>query len=167
MTHLMQIEALVFLILTAPLCLYVTWTDLSQMRIPNVSVLILIAIFAVAGLFLLPLEVYAMRWVWALGVLVVGFLMSTIGPIAIGAGDAKFAAALSLFIAKGDGLQFLVLFAGVLLVSWLVHRIAGKITLIRKATATWASWEAGKLFPMGVALAGTLILYLALGVAQI
>ncbi len=38
---------------------------------------------------------------------------------------------------------------------------------IRKATATWASWEAGKLFPMGVALAGTLILYLALGAAQI
>ena len=51
MTHLMQIEALVFLILTAPLCLYVTWTDLSQMRIPNLSVLILIAIFAVAGCF--------------------------------------------------------------------------------------------------------------------
>ena len=93
--------------------------------------------------------------------------MSTIGPIEIGAGDAKFAAALSLFIAKGDGLQFLVLFAGVLLASWLVHGIAGKITLIRKATATWASWEAGKLFPMGVALAGTLILYLALGAAQI
>jgi len=108
-----------------------------------------------------------MRWVWALGVLVVGFLMSTIGPIAIGAGDAKFAAALSLFIAKGDGLQFLVLFAGVLLASWLVHRIAGKITLIRKATATWASRAAGKLFPMGVALAGTLILYLGLGAAQI
>ncbi|WP_340301476.1 hypothetical protein [Roseobacter sp. HKCCD5988] len=51
--------------------------------------------------------------------------------------------------------------------SWLVHRIAGKITLIRKVTATWASWEAGKLFPMGVALAGTLILYLGLGAAQI
>ena len=37
------------------------------MRITNLSVLILIAIFAVAGLFLLPLEVYAMRWVWAFG----------------------------------------------------------------------------------------------------
>jgi len=39
--------------------------------------------------------------------------------------------------------------------------------LIRKATATWASRAAGKLFPMGVALAGTLILYLGLGAAQI
>ena len=64
-------------------------------------------------------------------------------------------------------IEALVLFAGVLLASWLVHRIAGKITLIRKATATWASRAAGKLFPMGVALAGTLILYLGLGAAQI
>lgn len=165
MTHLLQTEALVFLILVAPLCLYVTWTDLSQMRIPNIAVLILAAVFAVAGLFLLPLEVYAMRWVWAVVVLAVGFVLSTVGPVAIGAGDAKFAAALTLFIAAGDGGRFLTLFAGVLLASWMIHRLARKIPAIRNATPDWVSWESGKLFPMGVALAGTLILYLALGAA--
>jgi prepilin peptidase CpaA len=48
-------------------------------------------------------------------------------------------------------------------VSWLTHRALGAVPAIRRATPEWVSWDRGKLFPMGVALAGALVVYLALG----
>ena len=154
-------EAAWFLPFVLPICLYVSWTDLRDMRITNYSVLALFAVFAVGGLFLLPLEVYGWRMLALALVLVAGFVITSLGMVV--AGDAKFAAAMAPFVAQGDGLFFVTLFAMVLIGSWITHRSAGRIPAVRRATPDWVSWERGKLFPMGVALSGALVIYLVMG----
>jgi prepilin peptidase CpaA len=156
-------QAIWFLPLALPICVWVAMTDLREMRIPNVAVLALFAVFVGAGLFVLPLNEFWVRLLQLAVVLVAGFIITSLGLA--GAGDSKFAAALAPFIAPGDYLFFLMLFSLVLIASWITHRGAGRVPAVRRATADWASWEAGKLFPMGVALAGALVIYLALGVS--
>lgn len=161
-------EALWFLPFVLPICIWVALSDLRSMRIPNVAVLALAGVFLVIGLILVfVLEVWTREaYLWrlaALGiVLLAGFIITSLGMV--GAGDAKFAAAMAPFIAPGDALFFLMLFALVLIGSWVMHRTAGRVPALRRATADWASWDQGKLFPMGVALAGALAIYLALGI---
>jgi prepilin peptidase CpaA len=154
-------EALWFLPLALPICVWVALTDLRQMRIPNVAVLALVAVFLGAGLMVMPLGDYGFRLLQLVVVLIAGFIITSLGLA--GAGDSKFAAAMAPFIAPGDYLFFLMLFSLVLIGSWITHRGAGRVPAVRRATAEWASWESGKLFPMGVALAGALVIYLAMG----
>lgn len=156
-------QALWFLPFALPICVWVAMTDLRQMRIPNVAVLALTAVFLVAGLVVLPLGEYGMRLVQLVVVLLAGFVITSLGLA--GAGDSKFAAAMAPFVAPGDYMFFLMLFSLVLLGSWVTHRSAGRVPALRRATADWASWDQGKLFPMGVALAGALVIYLAMGVS--
>lgn len=154
-------EAFWFLPFVLPICIWVALSDLRSMRIPNIAVLALGAVFLVIGLIVLPIDAYLWRLV-ALGVvLVIGFVVSSLSLV--GAGDAKFAAVMAPFVAQGDGLFFLMLFSLVLIGSWATHRLAGRVPVLRRATADWASWEQGKLFPMGVALAGALAIYLVMG----
>ncbi len=155
-------EALWFLPFVFPICIYVAWSDLREMRIPNISVLALAGVFLVVGLIALPFEVYYMRLLQLVIILLAGFLVTALGLV--GAGDAKFAAAMAPFIAPGDYLMFLTLFAAVLIGAWITHRGAGMVPAVRRATPGWISWDRGKLFPMGVALAGALVVYLALGI---
>ena len=155
-------EALWFLPFVLPICIYVAWSDLREMRIPNISVLALAGVFLAVGLIALPFEVYYMRLLQLVIVLLAGFLITSLGLV--GAGDAKFAAAMAPFIAPGDYLMFLTLFAAVLIGAWITHRVAGMVPAVRRATPDWISWDRGKLFPMGVALAGALVVYLALGI---
>ena len=54
-------EALWFLPFVLPICIWVAWSDLREMRIPNVSVLALAGVFLAVGLIALPFEVYYMR----------------------------------------------------------------------------------------------------------
>ena len=155
-------EALWFLPFVLPICIWVAWSDLREMRIPNVSVLALAGVFLTVGLIALPFEVYYMRLLQLAIVLLAGFLLTSLGLV--GAGDSKFAAAMAPFIAPGDYLMFLTLFAAVLIGSWITHRGAKAVPAVRRATPGWVSWDRGKLFPMGVALAGALVIYLALGI---
>jgi len=132
------------------------------MKIPNKAVMALTIIFLVVGLIALPFEEYAWRWLHLLVVLAVGFLMNMIGSI--GAGDAKFAAAMAPFVALGDLRLLLFLFAAVLLAAVTTHRLFRRSTSFRAKTPDWASWTNSD-FPMGLALGGTLIFYLAAAAA--
>jgi prepilin peptidase CpaA len=154
--------ALWFLPFAAPIGVWVAWNDMAFMKIPNKAVLALLAVFAVVGLLALPFEAYLWRYVQCAVVLVVGFVLSTIR--AVGAGDAKFAAAMAPLVDPGDARIVLVLFAAVLLAAFATHRGARALPSVRGAFPTWESWTRGD-FPMGLALGGTLIFYLALGVA--
>ena len=93
-------EALWFLPFVVPLCLWVMWSDLSAMRIPNVAVLTLAAIFLVVGLIALPWADYPWRLLTMIVVLVLMFGANVIGVM--GAGDSKFIAAAAPFIDPGD-----------------------------------------------------------------
>jgi len=160
----MEIEAqaaLVFAPLVVPLCLWTAWSDLSAMRIPNRTVLILAGVFVIAAPFLMPLDAYLWRLATAFLVLVAGILLNAGG--ALGAGDAKFMAAAATFIAPGDLRLLVAIFAANLLGAWCTHRLAMHSPLRRLAPG-WESWHRGTDFPMGLALGSTLTIYLLAGV---
>ncbi|MFG6567563.1 MULTISPECIES: prepilin peptidase [Sulfitobacter] len=152
--------ALWFLPFVLPICLYVAFTDMKQMRITNQAVLVLTAIFVLLGLFLLPFDTYLWRLLSLVVVLVVGIVLNAAGVM--GAGDAKFAAAAAPYIAWGDLRLLMMLFMATLLAAAATHR-GVKYTPLRRLAPDWQSWQETKKFPMGLALGTTLGLYLILG----
>lgn len=150
-----------FLPFTLPICLYIAWTDMKAMKIPNHAVVALAVVFAVIGLIALPFEIYLWRFSHLAVVLLIGIILNAAGLI--GAGDAKFCAAAAPFVAVQDLPELAVIFAAVLLVAWLTHRLA-KHTALRALAPDWESWTKRKKFPMGLALGPTLTIYLLFGI---
>ena len=142
-----------------PVALWAMWSDMASMRIPNKAVLALTAVFAVVGILVLPLDEYIWRWSHLAVVLAIGFVISTAGLV--GAGDAKFAAAMAPFVARPDLGLFLPLFAAILVSAFVTHRLVRATPALRGMSPGWVSWESSQ-FPMGLALGGALIAYLAL-----
>ena len=157
---LTQLEAWIYLPFVLPICFYVAFTDLREMRITNQAVLFLGGLFVVLGLIALPFDGYLWRLAQLGIVLVVGFVLSAGG--AIGAGDAKFAAAAAPYIALGDVQLLMVIFTANLLAAVAAHRIA-KYTPLRRIAPHWESWDKEWDFPMGLCLGGTLAIYLICG----
>jgi prepilin peptidase CpaA len=62
----------------------------------------------------------------------------------------------------GDLWVLTVLFMIVLTAALIAHKIA-KHSPLRNMAPNWVSWDAGKKFPMGLALGPTLAIYLGLG----
>ena len=156
-TGLSPTAALVFLPFALAIGIWVAWSDMKFMKIPNKAVAALGLVFLILGPLLLPFKPYL--WGLAVGamVLVAGFIANQINLM--GAGDAKFAAVMAPFFAFGDIRFILGLYAACLLGAFASHRLARLIPPIRRATTDWASWT-HKDFPMGLALSGTLIFYL-------
>jgi prepilin peptidase CpaA len=144
----------------APVAFWAAWSDLKFMRIPNAAVLALAAVFLVAGPLALSWPDYLWRLAHLPAVLAAGFVLNLAG--AVGAGDAKFAAAMAPFFALADAAAALMLLAVVMLAAFAAHRLARALPAARRAAPDWASWTAGREFPMGLALSGTLMAYLAL-----
>jgi len=157
--QLSSAEALWFLPFVAPICFYVAWTDMKMMKITNQSVMVLTFVYVIIGPLALPFEDYLWRYLHLIVVLLIGILLNAAG--AVGAGDAKFAAAAAPFIALGDVTRVAMVFAVVLLAAFATHRIA-KHSPIRNMVPDWESWSKKKDFPMGLALGGTLAAYLLL-----
>jgi prepilin peptidase CpaA len=153
-------EALWFLPFVLPLCLYVCFTDMAQMRITNQAVVVLALVFLLLGPFVLGLPEFGTRLIQLVVVLLLGLLFNASG--AVGAGDAKFAAAAAPFIAPGDFRLLLAILAANILAAFATHRIA-KYSALRRLSPGWQSWDMGWKFPMGLSLGGTLAIYLGLG----
>ena len=154
-------EALWFLPLVLPICIWVAWSDLSRMKIRNKAVLALAAIFLLVGLAALEPSEYLWRIVTMVVVLFIGIVVNAAGLA--GAGDAKFIAAASPFIDPEDGVMLCMIFAANLLAAFTAHRIA-KHSALRNLAPDWDSWSRGRKFPMGFSLGSTLAIYLILGV---
>jgi len=154
-------SAMWFLPFALPISIWVALNDMKFMKIPNKAVVALFVVFLLVGLIALPLSDYPGRLLQMVVVLVIGFGLNTMG--AIGAGDAKFAAAMAPFVAFGDGRFLLYFFASVLLAAVVTHRVFRRSAAITRITPDWESWTR-KDFPMGLALGGTLTLYLIAGV---
>ncbi len=152
-------SAWVFLPFVAPLCLYVVYTDLSQMRITNVTVVTLAMVFFVVGLFVLPFDDYAWRLLHLPVILLIGFVLNAAGVM--GAGDAKFLAAAAPFLSLSDWPTITLIFTTILIAAVCAHRLA-KVTKLRSLVPHWTSWDQGKKFPMGFALGPSLVVYLLL-----
>lgn len=150
---------LALFIAVLPICAWVCWSDLKTMKIPNNAVLATIAVFAVVGFVVFPPLDWLWRWPNLIVVLAIGFVLNAIAHV--GAGDAKFAAAAAPFFEYQHLPIILTLFAAFLLGAFFGHRILRAIPAVRALTPDWVSWKR-KDFPMGLALAGTLMAYLAL-----
>jgi len=153
--------ALWFLPFVVPICIWAAWSDLKFMKIPNKAVLALGVVFLLVGLIALPIAEYPWRLLQIVVVLVAGFGLNMIG--AVGAGDAKFAAVIAPFVPLADVRLVLVLFSAVLLSAFVTHRLFRMLPAMRAGTSDWKSWTVSD-FPMGLALGGTLVFYLMLGV---
>ncbi|MFT5797271.1 MAG: prepilin peptidase CpaA [Candidatus Azotimanducaceae bacterium] len=151
-----------FLPFVLPICFYVAFTDMREMRITNQAVMALGIVFLVVGLIALPFDVYLWRLAQLAIVLVVGVVLNAAGVM--GAGDSKFIAVAAPFVAQGDVRLLIPLFFVIMLAAVAAHRLA-KHTALRRVAPHWISWDQGKKFPMGLALASTLACYLALGAA--
>ena len=157
-----QAQALWLLPLAIPICIWVAWSDLKFMLIPNKAVIALLIVFLIMGLFAFSPYFYAWRWSHFVIVLVLGIVINAAGLA--GAGDAKFAAAMAPFIARGDLILVIILFAAILPAAYVTHRIFRSIPAMKRIAADWKSWGETRKFPMGFALAGTLLAYLALAI---
>lgn len=149
-----------FLPFVLPICLYICYTDMKGMRIPNHAVVALFAVFALVGPFVLSFDAYLWRYMHLVVVLVAGIALNAGG--AMGAGDAKFTAAAAPLVHIGDLRFLMALFAANLLAAFVAHRMA-KFSGLRRLAPDWHSWDSGARFPMGLALGGTLAIYLGLG----
>ena len=145
-----------FLPFIIPIAIWVAWSDMKFMKIPNKAVIALLAVYLVVGFFVFPLKVYGWGWALFAIVLVIGIIITSLRMV--GAGDAKFTAAMAPFFATADIRVVLALFAACLLGALTSHRLAKRIPAFRNRTSDWASWTDAK-FPMGLALSGTLIFY--------
>ncbi len=148
-----------FLPFVLPVAFWVAWSDMARMKIPNKAVLALLGIYMVVGPFALPLETYLWHYLHFAVVLVLGFVITSAGLA--GAGDSKFAAAMAPFIFVEHLPGFLYLFAAVILAAFVTHRSFRAMPVVANALPGWESFHR-KDFPMGLALSGALVLYLAL-----
>lgn len=161
-----------------PICFYVAFTDLREMKIKNHAVYALVVVFVVVGLIALPpwsgdwqrggigpfdvtLPVYGWQLLHLPVMLFLGVLLNAGG--AMGAGDAKFIAAAAPYVWIGDVALVIGLLMASLLAAFVAHRI-GKHSALRRLVPDWKSWDTGKKFPMGLALGGCLATYLGMGV---
>ncbi len=150
-------EAAILLPFILPIAIWVAWSDLKFMKIPNKAVIAMALVWLCLGWLAVPLPV----WLWGFAimaiVLVAGFLGNLVGLF--GAGDAKFAAAMAGVFSGGDLRLILTLYAACSIGALIVHRGMKRVPAIRRATPDWISWERKK-FPMGLALASMPVFYL-------
>jgi prepilin peptidase CpaA len=155
--------ALWFLPFVIPIAIWVALEDMRSMKIPNKAVIALIAVFLVIGPFVLPLNDWGLRWAHLAVVLAAGFVLNLVRVV--GAGDAKFLAAMAPFVALSDLFPFFFVLGAALPSALIVHRLARAVPAVRRMTGEWESWTRPRVFPMGLPLAGTLVIYLGLAAA--
>lgn len=154
----------VFLPFALVISIWVSISDMSRMKIPNKAVMALFVVFVVTGAVVVLLGGFDwMDYLWRFAhlavVLLIGFIMNA--ARLLGAGDAKFAAAMAPFVALGDLASFAYIFAAAILIGFVLHRLAKRIGFIRRLTPGWESWERND-FPMGLCLGLAFVSYLVL-----
>ena len=151
--------ALILLVPVLPIAIWAAANDLKRMKIPNQAVLAMAAVWPLLGWLAVPTWA---AWFWGFAimalVLVAGYLLYTTGTF--GAGDAKYAAAMSgIFV--GTGISWiLMLIASCMLGALILHRIMRAIPAITSLTPDWESWSQRRFFPFGLALSGIVVVYL-------
>lgn len=148
-----------FLPAVLPIAIYVAWSDLQRMKIPNVAVYALVGSFAILGLIALPFTQYLWHWTHLVVMLVIGIVLNA--ARLMGAGDAKFIAGAAPFVALADLRLVIVLFSACLLAGYVTHRLV-RMSPLRQMAPDWQSWTSGRQFPMGFPLSMTLVIYLIL-----
>lgn len=137
--------------------------DLKALRIPNWTVLAVLAVFLVTGFWGLPWDTVLWRLLIGIIVLFVGFGLYTLSGGHVGGGDVKMIAALTPFV-PGSAVGFvLITYALASFVGLFLHRFARAI--IRDRKTGWAAFDQKRFFPAGLLLGVTIMIYLGLELA--
>jgi prepilin peptidase CpaA len=151
-----------------PLMAMASYTDLKTLKIPNTLVLAVLGVFIVTGLWGLPFDIFLWRLLAGVIVLVIGFVLFSIG--AIGGGDAKMAAALAPLVVPGDFMRLALLYAIVTFLMLMVLRLVMQV--YRHEDSGWLSVDQLKkpprerVFPLGLILGLTITIYLGAHTVQ-
>ena len=154
----------VALVAMTPLMIYVMWSDLKSLRIPNWAVLAVLGVYVVTGLWGLPLETFLWRLGYAAAFLVVGFTIFALAGGKVGAGDMKLIAVLIPFVSASDVLFVLFVYTVVTLVGLAIHRFV-RVRLRGRKTG-WLAIDQAIYYPVGLVLGLTTLIYLGLEVAD-
>ncbi len=152
----------IFLAVATPFALWSALSDLKYMKIPNILVLLMTGAFLISGVILLPFDVFLWRLFGGFVVLAIGFTLFSLGGI--GGGDAKFAAAMVLFIDHTHTSSFLFELSMFALLGVILHKVIGKLGFMKPITDNWESWRIEKTskkknFPLGLGMSAALIFY--------
>lgn len=147
-----------------PICIWVAWSDMKFMRIPNVACYALFISFLVLAPLIFDLNEYGFRIIQGILVLIGGFFATSIGLV--GGGDSKFAAAMAPFIALSEIFPFIFIIGIMSFISIALHKLVGVTPGLKNLIKDWDSWNAHGMFPFGITLAGSLIAYLLLNIWQ-
>ena len=152
-----------YLLLSAvPISIWVVWSDMKFMRIPNAACLALFGSFLLLGFLIFDLDEYGIRVAQGVVILVAGFFATSIGLV--GGGDSKFAAALAPFVALQDVFPFIFIVGIISIISMGAHKVIGITPGVKNLIKDWDSWNVHGMFPFGITLAGSLLTYLFLNI---
>lgn len=154
-----SVDALILLGLSFPIVIWAAWSDLKFMTIPNKACIALFVLFVIVAPFLLPLPDYGVRLLQAVIVLIIGFVLTSIGIL--GGGDSKLFAAMAPFVAYSDIGMFFFLLAFLSLAAIVLHRLLPRLSFFKSWVSGWKSFNVSEKFPFGLPLAGALSMYLA------
>ena len=157
---MLNLPEYILLIPAVVIGIYVAWSDMKYMRIPNISCLILFVSFLILGFLIFDLSEYGFRILQGFVFLAIGFVATSIG--AVGGGDSKYAAALAPFVAFSDIPFFIVILAVMSFLSVGLHKIAGVTPGIKTHVQDWVSWKRRGVFPFGLTLSASIIAYLVI-----
>ena len=155
---------IVALIAMTPLMVYVMWSDLKSLRIPNWVVLAVLGIFVVTGLWGLPLETFLWRLVHGAVAIAIGFGIFAVARGKVGAGDMKLIAVLVPFVAGAHALWVLLIYTVVTFVGLLIHRLIR--AYLRGRETGWLALDQKIYYPVGLVLGITILVYLGIEVAD-
>ena len=141
---------------TIPLLSWAIWLDLTALCIPNWLVGGVLGVFLVAGLVALPLDLFAWRLGQGVLLLAIGFGLFSVGVL--GGGDAKLVAALAPFVPWVDVGHVMALFAIIAIVTLMLFVLTRRV--VRNRHTGWDALDQDVNFPMALAIAPTMILYL-------
>ena len=143
------VARLILLLVVNVTAIWAALSDVKYMRIPNAAALAVILCYLLIGPAIFSLADWGRGWLLGLITLAIGFALTIAGTI--GAGDAKYAAAMAPFFIGGEPFPLLLLFMICLLAAYLLHRLLRRIGPLRRRTPGWQSWDHPR-FPMGLVL---------------
>jgi len=159
---MLQLPSYILLLPAIPICIWVAWSDMKFMRIPNVACYALFISFLIIGPLIYDMQEYGIRIAQGIVMLIAGFFITGIGLV--GGGDSKFAAAMMPYIALKMIFPFLFIIAIMSFFFIGLHKLIGITPGIKNYIKDWDSWNSKGMFPFGVTLAGSLIAYLLLNI---
>lgn len=159
----------VTIVLMVPMLFYTAWSDLKTLKIANWMPLTIVGIYIVTGVWGLPLDVFlwglAAGFITLAGFILFYYLLDLMGIDGIGAGDLKLLAAVVPFMFGKDLMLLLVLYFIAVMILWITFTILWKRQRRESSLASLnqeGTKYGRKTPPMGVAIAGAMIVYLVI-----